>query len=67
MKATQVKRQQKGESDRTLNNRPCTVCGAVTLPYGYVAHGKGQVCSRACDDTYNQKEKQRVFSPRRSE
>jgi predicted nucleic acid-binding Zn ribbon protein len=33
----------------------CHICGKESYPYGYIRHGKSQVCSRNCDELYNQK------------
>jgi uncharacterized CHY-type Zn-finger protein len=49
MKSTFVKQ----TLDSNLAERVCVVCGAASHPFGYVNKGDAQVCSKACDETYN--------------
>ena len=59
MKATQVKPEQRPE--RTI---VCDTCGKrVTHPYGYTRQGNGCVCSKACQEAYDEMLKMR-FGPR---
>ena len=59
MKATQVK-----PEPRSLVKIACDVCGkAVVNPYGYTRHGNGCVCSKACQEAYDEMLKVR-FGPR---
>lgn len=58
MKANQVGQPQskvKHECE-TIPPKACAVCGKVSPPYGYVGSGRGQVCSRKCDNEYKEKE-----------
>jgi hypothetical protein len=53
MKAHQVK--------ASVNNEPllipthCLMCEKKTHPFGFVDQGRGIVCSRACDNAYEEK------------
>jgi hypothetical protein len=43
--------------DMDIQRRPCIVCGHVSHPFGYVNKGTGQVCSKACDQRYSERQK----------
>ena len=56
MKANQVKYE-----EQVIAPVPCIVCGKHTQGYGWVAGGKGKVCSRKCDNEYKEKENGRKY------
>ena len=51
MKANAVKAE---KVDMSVPEKPCAVCGTMCKPFGYVRHGKAQVCSKDCDQQYHQ-------------
>jgi hypothetical protein len=35
--------------------RPCVVCGRTGRVWGYVNHGNGVICSKECQEKYDEK------------
>jgi hypothetical protein len=51
MKASQVKTTPASQFDTPME--PCAICGEECRPFGYINKGKGQVCSKSCDEEYH--------------
>ena len=68
MKAKQVGKYRDNDgrslnSELDLPKQPCHICGALCRPFGYILHGKAQVCSKTCDETHKERRWQTCTSP----
>ena len=57
MKATQCK----APPLPPIEKKPCVVCKTLSHGYGFVEHGNGVVCSKACDEAHKEVMYERHF------